>query len=107
MKQIPYEQWPSSQQDPRRSEVWLDEGFLAQVFREDGDILRVSVNRVFVGEDGITWEELMEVKRRIGRGEDYAVEVLPRDRDIVNVANMRHIWIMPHPVCGWFKEPTL
>ena len=111
MKQVPYNEWPSTGFDPKRIELWRDGNFLVQVFEEDNDVLRVSVNRVVAGKNakriaGITWETLMSIKRQIGRGEKYAVEVLPRDRDIVNVANMRHFWILPSPVCGWVREPA-
>jgi hypothetical protein len=31
------------------------------------------------------------------------VEIYPRDRDIVNIANMRHLWVMAEPLAlGWF-----
>lgn len=105
LQPVPSDEWPSSQYDPARIEVWKNDKFLAQVFSEQHGQLRVSVNSIRRKNggwrDGITWEQLMEIKRQIGRAEEYAVEVLPRDTDIVNVANMRHFWILPSPVCGW------
>ena len=103
---IPESEWPKDHFTPSRIEVWKGSRYLVQVFEEGGKVLRVSVNTVVAGKtgkwvDGITWEDLMEIKRQIGRGYEYAVEVLPRDADIVNVANMRHFWILPEPVCGW------
>jgi len=36
----------------------------------------------------------MRIKREIGYGENCAVEVLPPEEMVVNVANMRHFFIM-------------
>ena len=56
-------------------------------------------------DDGITWDELQGLKRSIGRGEQYALEVYPRDSDIVNIANMRHLWLFEEPMdCGWSSD---
>ena len=109
LQKVPESEWPTHCFDPYRIEVWKSRRHLVQVFSESSEILRVSVNTVVAGKadkwvDGITWEELMEIKRQIGRGHEYAVEVLPRDKDIVNVANIRHFWILPEPVCGWLRD---
>jgi hypothetical protein len=45
--------------------------------------------------DGIAWEDLQRLKAEIGKGDYCAVEIYPRDRDLVNVANMRHLWLLP------------
>ena len=108
MQRVSESEWPQDHFDPKRIEVWKNSQFLAQAFVEPCG-LRVSVNSIVAGKsgrwvDGITWEQLMEIKRQIGRGGEYAIEVLPRDMDIVNVANMRHIWILPEPVCGWQRS---
>ncbi len=99
-------EWPH-QHDATRIEVWRSRYFLVQVFNEGDGVFRVSVNRVQVRDgswaDNITWDELMEIKRQIGRADAYAVEVLPPDRDIVNVAPMRHFWILPERVVGWSR----
>jgi hypothetical protein len=47
--------------------------------------------------DGITWDTLQLLKRECGHGERWAVEVYPPDTDIVNVANMRHLWLLRAP----------
>jgi hypothetical protein len=104
--QVPRDKWPETGRVDSMIEAWLSSRFLVQVFDEGGGIFRVSVNRTSMDqfgkwEENLTWDELMSVKRQIGRGESYAVEVLPEDSQIVNVANMRHFWILPDPVCGW------
>ena len=45
--------------------------------------------------DGITWDEIMEIKRQVGFGEQNAVEFYPPDSQVINIANVRHIWILP------------
>ena len=45
--------------------------------------------------DGITWDEIMEIKRACGFGEQNAIEFFPPDSEVVNIANVRHIWILP------------
>lgn len=110
LTEIPRTQWSSINPDERRIEVWRSRDYLVQVFDEGGGMLRVSVNRTHAApggrwDDGITWDELQQIKREIGRGDSYAVEVYPRDRDVVNVANMRHLWILPKPLAiGWVVE---
>ena len=52
---------------------------------------------------GISWDSLQDIKRRRGYGDKYAIEIYPREVDIVNVAAMRHLWVLPEPLnIGWF-----
>lgn len=105
---VPRDNWPSSG-DTTRTGVWLSEKYLAQVFDEADGVQRISANRTTARSDGrwddaLTWDEMQEIKRQIGMGDKYAVEIYPRDCDIVNVANMRHLWVMSEPLSiGWFK----
>lgn len=101
---IPLSTWPATTLvDPRLIEVWRSREFLVQVFQEDGGVVRLTVCRTAVTvaaarwEDGITWDELQRLKRECGRGAQCAVEVYPGARDIVDVANMRHLWVLPEP----------
>ena len=101
-------QWPKNGPE-NLQEVWISSKFLAQVYHEANGILRISVCRTMILRNGkwkehISWEELMQVKRETGRGDEYAVEVLPRDYDIINVANFRHIWVLPFSFVGWAKD---
>lgn len=45
--------------------------------------------------DGITWDEIMEIKRGCGFGEQNAIEFFPPDSQVINIANVRHIWLLP------------
>lgn len=55
-------------------------------------------------QDGISWDALQEIKGAVGYADRDAVEIYPRDADVVNVANMRHLWITPEPIAfAWRK----
>jgi len=104
---VPPEQWPIADIRETRIELWRSCDYLVQVFQEPDGILRMSVSVTMIGHDGewvqnIPWEDLHELKAEIGRGDLYAIEIYPPDRDLVNVANMRHLWILPEPLpIGW------
>lgn len=98
---LPREKWLHMAHE-NHIEVWRSRGFLMQVFQEDGGIVRLTVCRTALdGNDWmaeISWEDLQRLKRECGRGHLDAVEVFPADIDIVNVANLRHLWVLPEPV---------
>lgn len=99
MQYVP-EPWPP-QQGVSMVGVWRSKDYLAQlVIEEKTKAVRLSVQRTMIDEkggwvEGIAWEELQRVKSECGMGHLLAVEVYPRDRDVVNVANMRHLFLMP------------
>jgi len=110
LQPIPRDQWPDAHPFPNA--VYRSRHYLVQIYIEDNPtypgLLRMSVcrSKLEVGgrwQDGITWDELQSIKNEIGLGEFYAVEIYPPDRDVVNVANMRHLWILKSPLAiGWF-----
>lgn len=110
--EVPRSRWPSGHDEPKRIQVWQSTDFLVQVFAEPGVVIRLSVNRIKrdprgMWRDRIEWEELQAIKAAIGFGNHYAVEVYPRDRDVVNVANFRHLWVLPEPLdIGWSSMST-
>lgn len=73
--------------------------FLVQVYQPTAGAVRLSVCRTDVSGgqwlDDITWEDLQAVKAQAGFSAREAVEVFPPDSDLVNVANMRHLWVLP------------
>lgn len=115
LTEIPKDRWPTAYRMSPNAPVkaWESRKYLAQLYdigaAEGRTGMRLSVCRVVLKDDGhweenLSWDELMQVKREIGCGDMYAVEVYPRDEDIVNVANMRHLWILATPLSiGWFK----
>ena len=73
---------------------------LVQVFEEAGGMVRLSCQCADVDArgdwvDGITWDELQRFKAEAGYGDREAVEVYPPDADVVNVASIRHLWVLP------------
>lgn len=101
--------WPENGRLENMIEVWNSKRFLVQVFSENEGALRVSVCRTQIDDAGnwmtnISWDDLMQIKRDIGRAQFCALEVLPADYDIVNVANMRHFWILKDQFFGWRND---
>lgn len=80
-------------------DVWRSKKYVVQVYSEDNGIIRLSINRTTRHggnwADKMTWDELQQIKADVGYGDSFAVEVYPSDKDVINVANMRHLWILP------------
>jgi hypothetical protein len=88
--------------------VWRSRFFLVQLFNQDGH-LRLSINRTKINNegnwcDGITWDELMACKHACGFGDRWAVEVFPPEQHVVNVANIRHLWLVDQPSYAWINQ---
>ena len=115
LAEVPADQWPPRRPDqteyPER--LWRSRSYLVQQVAckpfAGIEVRRLSVNRVTIGSSGhwdadIPWEDLQQIKRETGHADWYGVEVFPRDRDLVNVANMRHLWLLAKPLpIGWFE----
>lgn len=105
----PREEWPSPDKWPKGLvEVWQSREFLVQLYEAKDDAQRMTVCRATLNaagtrwEAGITWGELQRLKRECGRGHLWAVELFPADADVVDVANMRHLWILgAAPAFAW------
>ena len=105
LTEVPRDQWPKDD-GAQRLRVWLSRDYMVQEFKEPHGT-RLSVNRTTMlpsgrWDDGLTWEELQGIKREIGYGDKYAIEIYPPEFDVVNVANMRHLWVMDQALdVGW------
>lgn len=106
--EIPKEKYPQAPDNfnPPIS-VYRNNRFVVQIFEVAGsDILRLSINRTAIDHkgnwlDGITWEEMQNLKNQLFP-EVEAVEIYPSIEDTVNVANMRHLWLLPEKLpFGW------
>lgn len=60
---------------------WFVGGKWLQVWRKDGN-------------DGITWDQLQEVKDLVFGEEATAVEIFPASSQVVNLLNVRHLWVL-------------
>lgn len=114
LAEVPESEWPEAARGVKRPlAVWRSQYFLAVVYATPAvggvEARRLSVNRVTITNDGhwganIAWEDLQRCKTEAGYGDWYGVEVYPRERDVVNVANMRHLWLLAEPLpIGWFE----
>jgi hypothetical protein len=101
LKPVPRAEWPrvglSASAMP--IETWRSRGFLVAVFAENAGVERLTICRTTVIDqdyaDNISWDDLQRIKSECGRGDREAVEVFPPNLDVVNVANMRHLWVLP------------
>ena len=108
LEPVPASEWPSNPKN--MVGVYRSREFLVQVYQEENKIIRLSVNRTEMTDNGwsdkIEWEELQAIKNELGHGNQMAIEIYPRDKDTVNVANMRHLWVLPQPLnIGWVNRP--
>ena len=103
---IPRDQWPARAAESGLLRVLRSRDFLVQVFNEGRErvIVRLSVCRTRLNaagtrwEDGITWDDLQRLKCEAGYADMDAVEIYPARANVVNVANVRHLWVMAKPV---------
>lgn len=108
--EVPREEWPARPPD-KLIRALRCRDFLVQVFAEPDDVLRLSIQRCAFDratgrwQDGITWDDLQHLKTLAGYGDAVAVELYPPDDDMVNVANLRHLWIVPEaPAFMWRRK---
>jgi hypothetical protein len=85
----------------------------AILWRQPEGTLRLSVNRCRINEhkgtwaDGIKWDELQRIKAECGFADKWMVEVYPPADDLVDVANMRHLFLLDDPPpYAWHKTKT-
>jgi hypothetical protein len=102
---VPRAEWP---RDPVEFEggaprvgLYRSRTHLVQAFAEPGGVVRLSVNRTEWDErqrrfrEDITWDDLQRLKAEVGYPDRAAVEIYPPDTLVANVANMRHLWVLP------------
>lgn len=110
MEQIAKELWPPSAPSKTPVEVWRSCQFLAQVFPAKDNAQRISICRTELDISGnwradIAWDDLQQIKNECGFVDRWAVEIFPPAEELVNVANMRHLWITQYPPFAWTKKP--
>lgn len=106
MRHVPESEWPVIR--PKGIvEVWRSSDFCCQIYQE-AECLRLSISTTSLDHnngrwaDGISWDQLQTIKHQVGLGSRQAIEIYPPDDHVINVANMRHLWILPEPIpIGW------
>lgn len=101
LQQIPKEQWGEAffamKQPPIR--VFRSREYLVQVIELPNPLhIRLSICRTAIDDfgnwrDDISWDEMQRLKNEAGYEDCDAIEIFPAEKDKVNVANMRHLWI--------------
>ena len=46
------------------------------------------------GTDGITWDELQNIKNEVFGKESWAFELFPAESELINTKNIRHLWLV-------------
>lgn len=83
--------------------LWQSRDYLVTAWATPGIVCRLTINRRELTQDGgwkegIDWETMQSIKRLCGYGDKDAVEVFPNDANVVNVARMRHLWVLVNPL---------
>lgn len=113
MREIPRGEWPfipGLESEPLR--VWLSNEYLAVLYKQRADgNRRLTVNRTRRNgrdwRDGITWDELQRIKNECLGDDVWCVEVYPSQDKLVNVSNMRHLWVLDGPPETRFPEKAV
>lgn len=74
--------------------AWSNDKIVVGAFK-DGDSIRLDIaNKDLSGV--FSWEDLQEIKSQCGYGNYDAVEYYPADIDVINTANIRHLYVFTH-----------
>lgn len=120
MEPVPVSEWPffpAIETVPVR--VWQSKDYLAVLYEQRADgRRRLTVNSVrrtrsnrpnkdTDWRDGITWDELQRVKNETLGPDVWCVEVYPAQDEVINVANMRHLWPLDEPPATRFPTEAV
>lgn len=89
--------------------AYRNKKFLVQIFNERKS-MRLSINKTELNiegtawKDGITWDEIQNIKNQLGFKDFCGLEVYPPENDLVNVANIRHIFIVEKPPLFMWRD---
>lgn len=103
---VPQEEWPDTFRllTHQPTHVWRSRDFLVQVYPPRHGAIRLSICRTILADDGsrmadgIRWDDLQRLKAECGFADRDAAEIFPAEIDVVNVANMRHLWVLVEPL---------
>jgi hypothetical protein len=71
--------------------IWESGKFKVYAFK-DGQAVRLDIERKDK-KDGITWDELQQIKNDCGFANCDAVEFYPAEMDVINTGNLRHLYV--------------
>ena len=113
MREVPRDQWPlMTEFETVPLKVWLSSDYLAVLYEQRADgCKRLTVNRTRRNgkgwRDGITWDELQRVKNECLGPDVWCVENYPSEDKLVNVSNMRHLFVLDAPPRERFPEKAV
>lgn len=122
MEPVPRDEWPFFPEfETVVLNVWQSRDYLAVLYQQRADgMKRLTVNstrRMRVPysrkpdgtdwRDGITWDELQRVKNETLGPDVWCVEVYPPEAEVVDVANMRHLWPLDEPPATRFPSKAV
>lgn len=104
LRELPRSEWPDNPVPPIRA--WRSRAFLVMEYAAKDGASRLTLCRCQLADDGdwrqdISWDDIQRLKRECGYSTRCAVELYPPDANVVNVANMRHIWLIDPPAFMW------
>jgi hypothetical protein len=99
---IPKFQWPKGDSYNSQCQgVWRSREYAVFAWMEPGkSCLRLTFQKTEIDRqtgrwrDGLTWDTMMKLKDEAGYGDHWAVEVYPPREHVVDVVNLRHIWLL-------------
>lgn len=71
--------------------IWESELYKVYAYKEEFAI-RLDIERRD-GKDGITWDEIQQIKSDCGFANQDAIEFYPSEADVINTGNVRHLYI--------------
>lgn len=112
LQPVPLDTWPAVVAGHPRAPraVWRSRDYLVQMYEcPPPAIARLSVlSTTLQGDrwqDGLSWDDLQRLKAEAGFADAWAVELFPAADQVVNVANIRHLWLLPEaPAYAWQTE---
>lgn len=103
--EVPQDQWPASTSAARiqPQRTLRSRHFLVQIFPAEPGATRITVNRTEIDRrggwaDGITWDQLQDIKRQCGYAEAQAVEIYPPTPPWCTTPTCA--------TCGFWKHPS-
>jgi hypothetical protein len=112
---VPEKDWPEEWRGAKEAplQAWRSRKFFAMRYASGHCLGRLSFGRSEITsegdwKDGLTWDDIMRLKAEAGYGDCWAIEIFPPVLDIVNVANLRHIWLLVEaPPMAWRAAPMM
>lgn len=79
--------------------IWRNRRFLVQIWQQEGYPTCLKINRTQLDsqgqyQDGITWDEMQEIKNAVGFADQDFIEVFPKVEHFAYNYNIRHLWLL-------------